>query len=145
MSLSKSEYMLKYQKAKVKLIEYDVPKEDYPKFNLNYRDLAFPTILIISEYAESVICNDEEGKKSLKEVLYFCSEFYDAAMKSREQVDHDLDFLLTGAIAYFFQDNYGSAMVLLSEIDWNTLTSDMRGNLAEIFNLIFYGKKRLKI
>lgn len=145
MSLSKSEYMLKYQKAKVKLIEYDVPKEDYPKFNLNYRDLAFPTILIISEYAESVICNDEEGKKSLKEVLYFCSEFYDAAMKSREQVDHDLDFLLTGAIAYFFQDNYGSAMVLLSEIDWNTLTSDMRGNLAEIFNLIFYGKRKTNI
>ena len=30
---SLSKYMLKYQKAKAKLVEYDVAHEDYPKFN----------------------------------------------------------------------------------------------------------------
>lgn len=145
MSLSKSEYMLKYQKAKVKLLEYDVPKEDYPRFKLNYRDLAFPTVLTLSEYAEAVIYDDVEEMNVLKENLHFCSEFYDAAMKSREQINHDLDFLLTGAIAYFFQDNYGSAMVLLLEVDWKSLPNDMRGIVAEIFNLIFYGKRKADI
>ena len=61
MSITKSEYMLKYQKAKVKLLEYDIPKQDYPQFKLNYRDLAFPTIYIISDYAEAIIANNIEG------------------------------------------------------------------------------------
>lgn len=96
MSFSKSEYMLKYQKAKVKLLEYDVPKQDYPKFRLNYKDLAFPTILTLSQFSEAIIEEDYDTANSLKKYLRFCSEFYDAAMKSREQINHDLDFLLTG-------------------------------------------------
>lgn len=94
--------MLKYQKAKVKLLEYDVPREDYPNFQLNYRDLAFPTVLTISEYAEAIIEDNEIKQNSIRENLHYCSEFYDAAFKSREQEAHDLDFLLTGATSYFF-------------------------------------------
>lgn len=33
-----SNYMLKYQKAKAKLVEYDIPQKDYPKFPLNSND-----------------------------------------------------------------------------------------------------------
>ena len=142
MSFTKSEYMLKYQKAKVKLLEYDVPKDNYPKFPLNYRELAFTTVLNLSEYADAVIKDDEDRKNSLKSNLLICAEFYDAAMKSREQCEHDIDFLLTGASAYFFQDNYGSAMVLLSNIDSQNLPNDARRILAEIFTLVFKGSRR---
>lgn len=145
MSFSKSEYMLKYQKAKVKLLEYDVPKQDYPQFRLNYRDLAFPTILTISQFSEAIIAEDWEMADTMKKNLHFCSEFYDAAMKSREQINHDLDFLLTGAIAYFFEDKYGSAMVLVSETKNIDITIDMRGILVEIFNIIFWGKTHVGI
>ena len=96
--------MLKYQKAKVKLLEYDIPKQDYPQFQLNYKDLAFPTVYIISDYAEAVIEDNRERMERRKRDLQFCSEFYDAAMKSREQISNDLNFMLTGAIAYFFGD-----------------------------------------
>ena len=102
MRITKSEYMLKYQKAKVKLLEYDIPKQDYPQFQLNYKDLAFPTVYIISDYAEAVIEDDRERMERRKRDLQFCSEFYDAAMKSREQISNDLNFMPTGAIAYFF-------------------------------------------
>lgn len=34
-----SNYMLKYQKAKAKLVEYDIPRKDYPKFPLNSNEL----------------------------------------------------------------------------------------------------------
>lgn len=48
MKNSKSSLMLKYQKAKVKLLEYEVPEKEWPSFPLNYRDLAYPTVLTIS-------------------------------------------------------------------------------------------------
>lgn len=141
MRITKSEYMLKYQKAKVKLLEYDIPKQDYPQFQLNYKDLAFPTVYIISDYAEAVIEDDRERMERRKRDLQFCSEFYDAAMKSREQISNDLNFMLTGAIAYFFGDNFGSAMVLLSETKNIDIPNDMRGSLVEVFYLIFTGMK----
>lgn len=144
MIFSKSEYMLKYQKAKVKLLEYNVPKEDYPKFKLNYRDLAFPTIYTLSEYAEAIITDNQTLIDAKKKELFFCSQFYDAAMKSREQINHDLDFILTGAVAYFFEDNFGSAMVLLSETKNMDIPNDMRGLVVDIFSLIFTGKRRTK-
>ena len=44
----KSERLLKYQKTKAKLTEYDVPKEVYPKFPVNSNDLSFSTVYILS-------------------------------------------------------------------------------------------------
>lgn len=69
MSFSKAEYMLKYQKAKVKLLEYEIEHKDYPRFPLNYRELAFPTVYVISEYAQAVIENNKEMMESYKEHL----------------------------------------------------------------------------
>lgn len=40
-----SNYMLKYQKAKAKLVEYDIPQKDYPKFPLNSNELSYPILL----------------------------------------------------------------------------------------------------
>lgn len=142
MKVSRSEYMLKYQKAKVKLLEYDVPIDNYPKFPLNYRELAFPTILILSEFADAVIDDDSNRIDAIKDNLRLCSEYYDAAMKSREQICHDLDFLLVGATAYFFQECFGSAMVLLAEISHQMLLNDVRGVLANIYELVFYSRKK---
>lgn len=36
-----SKYMLKYQKAKAKLVEYDIQQKDYPKFPLNSNELSY--------------------------------------------------------------------------------------------------------
>ena len=140
MSYSKSEYMLKYQKAKAKLLEYDVPREDYPKFRLNYRDLAFPTILTISDYAEAIINDNLELQEDLKGGLFFCSEFYDAAVRAREQEYHDVDFLLTGIVSYIFQSDFGSAMVLLKLIDKNLVPNDMRQLLYYVLEAILLGR-----
>ena len=34
--------MLKYQKAKAKMVEYDVSKQEYPHFPLNSNELSYP-------------------------------------------------------------------------------------------------------
>lgn len=63
MGSNKSSLMLKYQKAKVKLLEYEVPEKEWPSFPLNYRDLAYPTVLAISQYAEAI--NEDLERKTI--------------------------------------------------------------------------------
>ena len=111
MGRSKSLLMLKYQKAKVKLLEYEVPEKEWPVFPLNYRDLSYPTVLTLSRFAEAI--NDNSDQKMTYKDLRYCSDFYDAAFQSREQEIHDADFALSGAAAYFFMDNFGSAKLIL--------------------------------
>lgn len=142
MSSSRSEYMLKYQKAKVKLLEYNIPEDSYPKFPLNYKDLAFPTVLTLSEYAEAIINSDMDAQFQIKERLNYCSEYYDAAFKAREQQEHDQDFLLSGAAAYFFLDDFGSAKVLSGAINSDNIQNNAKGILTEIFNILFIGRRK---
>ncbi len=139
------ELMLKYQKAKVKLLEHKVPLDKYPDFPFNYRDLAYPTVYYISEYSDAIIKNDNEKKKEFKERLSLCAEFYDAALKSREQDAYDIDFLLSGAIAYFYLDDFGSSLVMIKEIKnlKVNVPFDMRGALTDIMIMIFFGKRIL--
>ena len=134
--------MLKYQKTKVKLLEYDIPEQKWPRFSLNYRDLAYPTVLIISRYAEAI--NEEQDIKVSYEKLRYCSEFYDAALQSREQKLHDVDFALSGATAYFFMDNFGSAKVLWKFINSNDICDEYQKNLYDLFTLAFDGRVNAK-
>lgn len=142
MSKSKSSLMLKYQKAKVKLLEYDVPEQEWPSFPLNYRDLAYPTVLAISRHAEAI--NDGLDTKVSYEDLRYCSDFYDSALQSREQEVHDVDFALSGAAAYFFMDNFGSAKVLWKSIESNNISEEYQKNLFDLFTLAFGGRVNVK-
>lgn len=138
MGSNKSSLMLKYQKAKVKLLEYEVPEKEWPSFPLNYRDLAYPTVLAISQYAEAI--NEDLERKTIYKNLHYCSDFYDAAFQSREQMIHDADFTLSGATAYFFMDDFGSAKVLWQEANTDQIMDDAQECLYEVFSLAFTGK-----
>ena len=132
--------MLKYQKAEVKLLEYEVPEKEWPSFPLNYRDLAYPTVLTISQCAEAINENKNLNEKTAYRNLHYCSDFYDAAFQSREQIIHDADFALSGATAYFFMNNFGSAKVLWKEVNINQIVDDSQECLYELFSLAFTGK-----
>lgn len=98
----KSELLLKYQKTKAKLIEYDVPNDAYPNFPVNSNDLSFSTVYILSRYAESIIENDAKHQAEFRPYLEKAAQYYDAAFESKERLQHDQDFLITGAVAYFY-------------------------------------------
>ena len=141
MSIDSALLMLKYQKAKVKLLEYDVPEENYPSFPLDYNDLSFPTIYVLSTYANSIIENDIEKQEKYREGLRLCSEYYDAAFKSGEQKHYDSDFILTGALSYFFDEDYGSAMVLIKELSDIKKENGAKKALAELLKWLLFGEK----
>ena len=110
-----SNYMLKYQKAKAKLVEYDIAQKDYPKFPLNSNELSYPVVYILSRYAESVIENNVADMEEFSPHLVAASQYFDAAVGANDRAEYDVDFLLSGAASYFLSDDFGSAKVLCSE------------------------------
>lgn len=113
----KSERLLKYQKTKAKLTEYDVPKEVYPKFPVNSNDLSFSTVYILSLYAESIIEDDGERESELRPLLVKVAQYFDSAFESKERLQRDQDYLVTGAVAYFLYNDFGCAKVLCAKLD----------------------------
>lgn len=126
----KSQLLLKYQKAKAKLVEFDVAKEDYPHFPLNSNDLSFSSTYILSRYAESVIENDYNTKSELGVYVRNVAQYFDAAVGSKDRNKYDVDFLLSGATAYFFSNNFGSSKVLLRKAFQKV---DTKQNTAKAF------------
>lgn len=118
----RSNYMLKYEKAKAKLIEFNIAKEDYPNFPLDSNDLIFTTLFALSRYCEELIEHpDSEELTGLFADLTTVSQYYDAAVKSKQHPVHDNLFLLLGATAYFLSENFGSAKVLIEQIcNWTS-------------------------
>ena len=108
--------MLKYQKAKAKMVEYDVSKQEYPHFPLNSNELSYPTTYVLSRYSECIIENNHDELKELELLLITTAEYYDSAFKSKDRPEYDWDFLLSGASAYFLRKDFGSAKVLTARV-----------------------------
>ena len=64
-----AEQMLKYQKAKAKMVEYNVSKQEYPQFRLNSNELSYPTTYVLSRYSECIIENNHEEARGLFQPL----------------------------------------------------------------------------
>lgn len=136
-----SSLMLKYQKAKSKLIEYEVPIKDYPDFPLDSRELSYPTTYILSRYSECIIENNLEELKELKLFLNSVAQYYDSAFNSKEDLGYSLDFLLSGASAYFLNNDFGSVKVLSGKIKTELSTRNPQILLINIYNYLLRGIK----
>lgn len=136
-----SSLMLKYQKAKSKLIEYEVPINDYPDFPLDSRELSYPTTYILSRYSECIIENNLEELRELKPYLNSVAQYYDSAFNSKEDLGYSLDFLLSGASAYFLNNDFGSAKVLSGKIKTELDTRNPQFLLINIYNYLLRGIK----
>lgn len=134
---TRSNYMLKYQKAKAKLVEYSTPSEEYPHFSLNSNELSFSTTYIISKYAEAIIENNEIDKSEFEPLLIHAAQYYDAAFNSKDRQDYDTDFLLTGASAYFLSDNFGNSKVLTQKLS-TTLCKSNRSPQRLMIDIFAY-------
>lgn len=138
-----SNYMLKYQKAKAKLVEYDISQKDYPKFPLNSNELSYPVIYILSRYAESIIENDETGKAEFAPYMVKASQYFDASVGANDRTAYDTDFLLSGAAAYFLSNDFGSSKVLCAALFEKIKDTPTMGTSQIILrNLLGYVQRR---
>ena len=132
--------MLKYQKAKAKLVEYDVSQQEYPHFALNSNELSYPTTYVLSRYSECIIEDNQDELNELEPLLGATAEYYDSAFKSKDRQNYDWDFLLSGASAYFLKNDFGSAKVLAKRA--SALIGDEKSPqrlLVNIYNYILEG------
>ena len=132
--------MLKYQKAKAKMVEYDVSKQEYPHFPLNSNELSYPTTYVLSRYSECIIENNHDELKELELLLITTAEYYDSAFKSKDRPEYDWDFLLSGASAYFLRKDFGSAKVLAARaVDLIDEERSPQKLLTNIYNYLLGG------
>lgn len=118
----RSNSMLQYAKTKAKLEEFSIDKEDYPKFPINSNELSFPTVYVLSKYSESLLTENLEETNALYSELEFVSQYFDAVLNSKDRTDYNIDFLLSGAASYFLSDDFGSAKVLIAQINNSRLS-----------------------
>ena len=137
-----AEQMLKYQKAKAKLVEYHVPVNEYPGFTMNSNELSYPTTYILSRYSECVIEENQRELDELEPFLRLAAQYYDAAFNSEDRKIYDVDFLMSGASAYFLNNDFGSAKVLAEKANTileNNMDSNPQTLLLNIYNYLLDG------
>ena len=117
----RSNSMLKYEKSRSKLIEFSIAKENYPLFPYDSDDLTYSTLFALSCFCEELIEHpDSTAIHELKSELIVVSQYYDVTVKTQHRENHSNLFLLLGATAYFLAENFGSAKVLISQInEWS--------------------------
>lgn len=114
----RSTRMLKYEKAKSKLVEFNIKKENYPSFQLDPNDLTYSTLYVLSLYCEELIDNPaSERLPELFDSLVVVSQYYDSTVKTKLRKEYNNLFLLLGSTAYFLSDNFGSSKVLIEQIE----------------------------
>ena len=134
---NKSELMLKYQKAKAKLVEYDTPIDQYPHFTHNSNELSYPTTYVLSRYAECIVANNSQELSELSPLLVTTAQYYDAAVNSKDREVYDFDFLLSGASAYFFANDFGSSKVLTQKA-YAAFKSEINSPQQLLLNILGY-------
>lgn len=138
---NRSNYMLKYEKSKSKLVEFAVAKENYPKYQLNPDDLTYTTMYALSRFCEEMIENPQSSQISeLKDDLAIVSQYYDSTVKTQLRSKYSKWFLLLGSTAYFLSENFGSAKVLISQIENWYLKEDIATLLFITLNFLLTGK-----
>lgn len=129
-----AEYFLKRTRAFAKEIEFDIPVELRAIKDVNIEELFPVAIACIADLSADIVRGKEsdEQVKVHKKELYFASKFYDSYLHlSNSNTSTDCNYFnLIGAIAYYLCDQIGSSLVLVKNINVETL--DLSQNKLDI-------------
>ena len=129
----RSDVELKYAKAKAKATEFSVDQSTLPKFKLNSDDLHYPSIFVLSAYANTRL-SSSPGDEYLQDLRKVAS-FYDAASNDERSESFSDGYWLLAMSTYYLLGNYGSAKVAASKVQ----NSDHYGRIAAVLHgLISY-------
>lgn len=129
-----AQYFLKRTRAFAKEMEFDIPEELRALKDINIDELFPVAIACVADLSADIVRGKESDEqiKAHKKELYFASKFYDSYLQLHNP-DISLDcnyFNLIGAIAYYLCDQIGSSMVLIKNINIETL--DLSQNKLDI-------------
>ena len=120
-----AQYFLKRTRAFAKEIEFDIPEGLRAIKDVNIDELFPVAIACIADLSADIVRGKESDEqiKVHKNELYFASKFYDSYLQmSHINTSSDCNYFnLIGAIAYYLCDQIGSSIVLIKNIDVETL------------------------
>lgn len=135
-----AQYFLKRTRAFAKEIEFDIPKELRAVKDVNIDELFPVAIACIADLSADIV----RGKESVEQIkihkneLYFASKFYDSYLQlNQTEISSDSNYFnLIGAIAYYLCDQIGSSIVLVRNINIETLDLSNRKLDVLIYHLL---------
>lgn len=120
-----AQYFLKRTRAFAKEIEFNIPKELRAVKDVNIDELFPVAIACVADLSADIVRGKEsDGQiKIHKNELYFASKFYDSYLQlSQTDISSDFNYFnLIGAMAYYLCDQIGSSIVLIKNINIETL------------------------
>ncbi|EAH3785800.1 hypothetical protein D5Z94_14300, partial [Listeria monocytogenes] len=105
---------MKKARAKAKMIEYNIPKQDHIEVEADVPKLFLIAISAIGNIANDIIQEPDDSINIIKKEndnLKFSSIFFDAYLNAQFETESDYYFYLFGSIAYFFNDYIGNSKV----------------------------------
>lgn len=112
----KSEYYYKLTKAKEKMNEYFVPKEDHINIPMDIDEMFIRTISILGDYCVGIINEDSKNIDILKADLSFCSKFFEAYINSEIRICRNDYMKLITSSTYYLCDKVGNSILLVDGI-----------------------------
>lgn len=120
-----AQYFLKRTRAFAKEIEFEIPEELRAIKDVNIDELFPVAIACVADLSADIIRGKESDEqiKAHKKELYFASKFYDSYLQlNNAYISTDCNYFnLVGAMAYYLCDQIGSSMVLIKNINIETL------------------------
>ena len=118
-----AKYLLKRTRAYAKEIEFNIPNELRSPKNVPIDELFPVAIACIADLSADIVRGEEtdEQIRLHKQELYFASKFYDSYLNVSKTPSDQNYFNLIGAIAYYLCDQIGSSMVLIKNINIESL------------------------
>ena len=120
-----AKYFLKRTRAYAKEIEFNIPDELRSPKDVPIEELFPVAIACIADLSADIVRGkqSDEQIKTHKQELYFASKFYDSYLNlNNSKVLSDSNYFnLVGAIAYYLCDQIGSSMVLVKNINVESL------------------------
>lgn len=120
-----AKYFLKRTRAYAKEIEFNIPDELRTPRDVPIEELFPVAIACIADLSADIVRGkqSDEQIKAHKQELYFASKFYDSYLNlnNSDVLSNHNYFNLVGAIAYYLCDQIGSSMVLVKNINVESL------------------------
>ncbi len=139
------QYMLREAKSRAKQKEFNIQVEDYPKYITDSRDLDYSAVYALSKYVEAIIKKQENDIIEFYKDLDVVSQYFNAATNIVREHDYSIDYLLSGASAYFLLDDFGSAKALLNQLLDRDLGNDGRRVLFAVLYAMYYRNNKKNI
>jgi hypothetical protein len=131
---------LQYAKAKAKLAEFSIPKEQYPSFKYDSDDLCFNAMHALSSYTNAILAGRRPDDAETGE-LKRAASFYDAASNDSDHKWCRDGFWLLAMSNYFLLESFGSAAVASDHIEDPSWYGPMGARLFYLVRYLLKGEE----